>query len=106
MDPLSEEKGEISGKDFALDLVEKAMAFMKSLEIYHDKSDEELFKDYLEDINEFNKEIFKIIQKLPIRVMGTLLHQMAAYKCLDPNCKIEISNQEIRVFVQERGTVQ
>jgi glycine/serine hydroxymethyltransferase len=106
MDPLSEEKNIISGKDFALDIAEKAMAFMKSLEEHYDDSEEKLYENAKEIINEFNKEVLYIIQKLPIDVLGTLFHQMIIDKCLDPDCTIEISGKKINVFLSKQGRVQ
>jgi hypothetical protein len=109
MNPLSEDKDEISGKDFALGIAEHSCNFMK----YLDSIQMEIFEKGIKDmtsfgkhIDNFNKEILKLVAKLPIHILGALLHQTAIDKCLDENCVIEISNREVKIFLFAEGTIQ
>lgn len=112
MDHFLEEKNELSGKDFAVDIAGHALQFIRSLEtnansLFSMKDEGLQLSDSCEKyIDTFNKEVLKTVSKLPSRILGTLFHETIINKTLDPECVITIHKNKIDIYLSDKGTVQ
>ena len=99
-------ESEISGTDFALGIAEHAVELMQFLESIRKPNIDLKFEEYKHNIDHFNYEILRIIAKLPIKVLGTLLHEAVITRSLDPDSTVFVSKTKIDIYLNQKGTIQ